>query len=133
MGQVRQSRQPHAIAPENRNNLSFTDPQHQADKILSANTPIRGGNEDSDSGELTLTRHPGILATESGSPDASIESKGEAELLTQYATEFMQLPIVLVTQAQGTAKSAGCRLISSGSGVLMQVLRDPHGNDEGVY
>ena len=34
---------------------------------------------------------------------------------------------------RGSAKLMGGCLISSGSGVLMWVRRDPHGDDEGVY
>ena len=36
-------------------------------------------------------------------------------------------------QDRGSAKLMGGCLISSGSGVLMWVRRDPHGDDEGVY
>lgn len=35
--------------------------------------------------------------------------------------------------ARGSAKSVGGCLISRGSGVLVRVRRDPHGDDEGVY
>ena len=38
-----------------------------------------------------------------------------------------------VSVVKGSAKSVGGCLISNGSGVLVRVRRDPHGDDEGVY
>ena len=56
------------------------------------------------------------------------EIHGDADTLTEDDVNGWRC-----STTRGSAKSMGGCLISSGSGVLMWVRRDPHGDDEGVY